>query len=86
MDTQTPVTPLQLLERVWQARFSPLPWDKCFTVDHSLPYEVVEQVAGELGLTLEEVNAALECWRRKMFETVDAVVADCMAATKKLCR
>jgi hypothetical protein len=83
MDTQTAATPLQTLEHVWRARFSPLPWDQCFIIDHSLPYEVADQVP---ELTIEEVNAALECWRSKMVEAVDAVAADCAAAAKKLRR
>jgi hypothetical protein len=47
---------------------------------------VVEHGVLELGLTLEEINAALECWRSKMFAAVDAVVADYMAIAKKFCR
>jgi hypothetical protein len=62
------------------------PLEEYFILDQSLPGTVVEHGVLELGLTLEEINAALECWRSKMVAAVDAVAADYMAIAKKSIR
>jgi len=86
----TPATPEQLLERVDRSYAMAMGWsieglDRYFILDHSLPGMVIEE-APTLGLTLEEVSAALECWRTKMIKAVDEVVARHMVEAKSLLR
>jgi len=89
--TPTTATPEQLLERVQRSFAMAVGWsiveplDRYFIIDESLPGEVIEE-APKLGLTLEEVSAALECWRSKMIKAVDEIMARHMAEAKNLIR
>jgi hypothetical protein len=90
-ETTTWATAEQLLEHIQRSYAMHMgrqigPLNEYFIIDQSLPSTVVEHGVLELGLTLEEVNAALECWRSKMVEAVDTVAADYMAIAKKFCR
>ena len=53
------------------------PLCEAFVLDQGLVSHIAEQVEptpeiGSLGLTPEQICAALECWRSKMIQAVDA--------------
>jgi hypothetical protein len=61
-----------MLRQVVANVFTHTAFEELFVIDHSLPNEVVEQIA-----TPADVAAALDCWRNKMVAAIDVVVHRC---------
>jgi hypothetical protein len=58
-----------MLRQVCSNNSTHLPWGYTFTMDDSLPAEVVEQIVDPA-----DVAAVLDCWRSLMVAAIDEVV------------